>query len=342
MSAGSGRSRDAVKIREPKWTGLDALKAQAALLIINSHLEALHLRPWMSADGMLGNTIFFFVSGITLGLSLRHNPGQSLAAFMWKRLSRLYPGVWIVLLLVPPMVAEYSVKTLLYPTQFTFVRTIVPMYPVFFFLLKSDFVAKRLGWLAVVSLVIAFLLLCRNAMQLAGAGIAWSALGDGPWMLHFAGAMLAGGWVALNREQFFGRMVGPQTAWLCLAAVVVYLGLRVMALPFMSARLGTTLQSLTVFALPMAVVVAASLLALTEHASFRAVFSYGPLSVAVTFLAIHSWETYLLHTNIAHWSFVSSLPYPFALVAVFALTFALAPLLRLITNPSSLRKVFSP
>src|SRR4051794_14227820 len=103
--------------------GIDTLKAAAALLIINSHLERMYQRPWMAADGMLGNTIFFFTTGITLAGSLKRRPDEAFGQFLWKRLSRLYPALWIALLLVPPLPMHFSpvrpfVRDFLYPTPF--------------------------------------------------------------------------------------------------------------------------------------------------------------------------------------------------------------------------------
>ena len=161
---------------------IDVLKSFAALLIINSHLEMFHLRPWMSADGMLGNTLFFFTTGFTLTGSLRRNPSQSMAAFLWKMLVRLYPGLWIVTLLMPALPFDSSSRgelfaVLLYPTEFTFVQFIVPMYPVLYVIVRLRIEANKLGMLAGALVGIGCLMGWLNLAAWPGPGIPWSDLG---------------------------------------------------------------------------------------------------------------------------------------------------------------------
>src|SRR6266436_2591637 len=71
------------------------LQAAAAVLIANSHLEGLYPKSWMAADGFIGNSMFFLLSGYGISLSLKSKP-QSFPSYYWRRILRIYPTVWIV------------------------------------------------------------------------------------------------------------------------------------------------------------------------------------------------------------------------------------------------------
>ncbi len=106
----------------------------AAWLIFNSHLEAFYPIPWMAADGLLGNTLFFVMSGLGIFSSLnkRH---QSIRSYISRRFWRLYPAVFIVLLMQTIFILPISkygpidvLKTFIWPSPFTYVAVIVPTY----------------------------------------------------------------------------------------------------------------------------------------------------------------------------------------------------------------------
>ena len=316
---------------------IDVLKAVAALLIINSHLEALHLRPWMAADGLLGNTIFFFTTGFTLASSLRRNPSQTLTKFLWNRFSRLYPAVWLVMILLPPLPFSWTSWdawriVMVYPTQFTFVRTIIPLYPVFYFLIRSNPGSLKLGIIALVSMAAGCVMAWWRVVAMVQPGVAWSELGSGAWFPHFGGAMLLGAYVALRPNGKNAEHAPLRTVIHCLLGCCVYLTLRIMALSSLSDGLGHLVQSLAVLSMPVTAFVILTVMQLFESPASLRLQSVSALAAIITFLSAHTWETYLLHVGIARLPFVSSAPYPLALIFVFALTLVLAPLLRRIST----------
>ena len=318
-------------------TSIDVLKAFAALLIINSHLEPFHVRPWMAADGLLGNTIFFFTTGFTLAGSLRRNPSQTLSRFLWIRLLRLYPAFWLVIMLAPPMPLNLSTPkawgmTLLYPTPFTFIEIVVPIYPFFFFLLRSKFASGLLGMIAGLGIGLGCAIGYLKLTASGGSGIDWSTLGNAAWMAHFGGAMLLGAWFALRGEVDTSLRQPSKIAVWCFAAYLGYAALRIMALSAMSERLGPTMQSLAILSMPMTVAVIVSLMLLLDSHASSSWLRGRLITAVVAFLAAHTWETYLLHEGIVQWKFVSSAPYPIGLILVFALTFLMAPLLRRVST----------
>ena len=75
------------------------LRAIGIILILNSHLDRFYPIPYLGTGGALGNSIFFFLSGFGVFLSQKKNSRAFLEWFAG-RLKRIYPSLWIVLLLV--------------------------------------------------------------------------------------------------------------------------------------------------------------------------------------------------------------------------------------------------
>src|SRR5262245_25129461 len=73
------------------------LRVLAIILIANSHLEDLYPARWLAADGLIGNSLFFLLSGFGLALSPRTNKGPFLAWYR-RRLGRIYPALWLTVL----------------------------------------------------------------------------------------------------------------------------------------------------------------------------------------------------------------------------------------------------
>ena len=70
------------------------LRALAAMIITNAHYVGVYPTDLIANGGLLGDVIFFAVSGFCLA-----NP--KLGFFRWygKRISRIYPQVWLITLL---------------------------------------------------------------------------------------------------------------------------------------------------------------------------------------------------------------------------------------------------
>lgn len=74
-----------------------ALQCAASLLIANSHLEAFYPRPWMAADGLPGNSLFFLLSGYGLMRSAKRQD-RSFGEYYSRRILRIYPALLLVVL----------------------------------------------------------------------------------------------------------------------------------------------------------------------------------------------------------------------------------------------------
>lgn len=282
---------------------------------------------------MLGNTLFFFTTGFTLAGSLQRHPAQTLAKFLWHRSSRLYPALWITMILLPPQVVGWSdprnwIGIMLYPTCFSFVLTIMPLYPVFFLLMRSNLKGIEMKILALSLVALGCFTAWWRTAFIGDGGLPWSEFGLMAWVPHFGGSMLLGGCLALRNR---GLAVWRSTSVIvggCVALFCIYLALRVMALSVTSATLGIGVRRLAVLSMPMALILILSMKALLETPVVEKFVSRGWAFVIISFLAAHSWETYLLHVGVSKWSFVTAQPSPASLLLVFILTLLLAPLLR--------------
>lgn len=115
------------------------IAALAAWLIFNSHMEHYYPIRFLAADGLLGNSLFFLLSGYGVQMSLLGRD-QSLVGYAWRRAIRLYPAVIITIiafeLVIYGLWREYGpvdyVRRLIYPTRFTYVENIVPFYLVLY------------------------------------------------------------------------------------------------------------------------------------------------------------------------------------------------------------------
>ena len=111
-------------------------------LIVNSHLEAFWPRSFLAVDGLLGNSLFYVVSGFGIGSSLFSRP-QRFGPFLARRLVRIYPAVILTVVLfvgviggrayasgngLPPWTLGEAFRALIWPTPFTYVRNIVAIY----------------------------------------------------------------------------------------------------------------------------------------------------------------------------------------------------------------------
>ena len=134
---------------------LDVLRTVAILLVTHSHMDAFYPVPELATGGLLGNTLFFFVSGYGLQLSL----GRRLVSFWpWylRRAWRVYAPMWIALAILIPLVFRpesmgATLALLLVPREYWFLPTITALY------VPAYFVMTRLEPLVVLRLVVGIL-----------------------------------------------------------------------------------------------------------------------------------------------------------------------------------------
>ena len=114
----------------------------ATVLITNSHYDDLYPQGYsfLSTGGMIGNALFFWVSGYTLYFSLKkvNNGGGGGNSIYWflRRFMRIYPSLWIFLLFLlcigsPVKWQDFFIST------YWFINAIVICYVLYFFYVRS-------------------------------------------------------------------------------------------------------------------------------------------------------------------------------------------------------------
>ncbi len=139
---------------------ITALRALAACLITNAHYTGVYPTDLIANGGLLGDVIFFAVSGYCL-----YSAKGSFPKWYGKRLWRIYLPVILMtsiyLLIGAYKLSEMSlVEYLVFPTYYHFVASIVLLYIPFYIIMKVSALKKRIplimGIVAVAWLVIYF------------------------------------------------------------------------------------------------------------------------------------------------------------------------------------------
>jgi peptidoglycan/LPS O-acetylase OafA/YrhL len=127
-------------------------------LVLNSHLDLYYPVDHVGTGGAIGNVLFFMLSSYGLLLSEQRKP-QSFMEYLAKRIRRIYPTVWIVLLFIvlPIHISKYSMdfdcfllflKNCIIP-PFWFLQALMLYYLVGFFVIKKYSKSKLFTILAI-------------------------------------------------------------------------------------------------------------------------------------------------------------------------------------------------
>jgi len=139
---------------QPASINTRVLSALAAILIVNSHLEAYYPIASLAGDGLFGYALFFFIAGIGLGLSAKRDM-RSFGSYYWRRFARIYPTFWLMRLGFAALTNEFPTLTLqkaltifVFPTDNTFIGALMVDYVILYLVLQSkrvDVVQKTIG-----------------------------------------------------------------------------------------------------------------------------------------------------------------------------------------------------
>ncbi len=134
------------------------LRAIAACLITNAHYTGIYPTDLIANGGLIGDIIFFAVSGYCLA-----NVKMNFPRWYSKRVVRCYLPV-IIMTAIYMVMGEYSLEVhplnwwFIYPTYYHFVASIVVLYIPFYAVMKIDFLKKHIpavmGVIALVYLVV--------------------------------------------------------------------------------------------------------------------------------------------------------------------------------------------
>lgn len=125
---------------------ITVLRAFAACLITNAHYTGVYPSDILANGGLLGDVIFFAVSGYCL-VNIRTN------FFKWygKRLIRVYlPLLFVTVIYL--FLGQYQITEmnslfwwLVYPTYYDFASTIIILYIPYYFVMKNDMLKQNIS-----------------------------------------------------------------------------------------------------------------------------------------------------------------------------------------------------
>ena len=225
---------------------ITCLRALAACLITNTHYGSVYPSSSMAVGGLLGDVIFFAVSGFCL-FNVKFN------FFKWygKRLYRIYPSV-IIITVIYFCFGFYTFCEgksffwwFVYPTNFHFIASIIFLYIPFYIVSKIKFTRNHLwlvmGCVAVIYLIIYIFFYDKSFYRVDFV--------DEPMIRFiFFESMLLGAWFRNNIGKFQNKF-----SWLSVAMLIVssiaYFGTKIFFSKFGLLLAFQCLNQLTLFVL---------------------------------------------------------------------------------------------
>ncbi len=137
---------------------ITVLRALAAVLITNSHYTGIYPTDIIANGGLLGDIVFFAVSGYCL-----FNIKLPFHKWYLKRITRIYIPVWVITIVFVLMkISQYQlygrniIDIFVYPTNFHFIASIVFLYIPFYIISKIQVLRKNIPWVILFVAVVAF------------------------------------------------------------------------------------------------------------------------------------------------------------------------------------------
>ena len=294
------------------------LRCLAALLIVNSHLEGFYPIRQLAADGLLGDSLFFLLSGWGLVLSERRSR-RDFPRWYARRSARLHPSIFLVVFLFDYLPhsgwSSWSLADYLlnfgWGRSYGFVGQILTFYVLFFGIMRCG---SRTLFLAALSA----LFLPYAALPILGRSDALFHAFH--WIFYFQ-MMLFGGWLALSPEPIAPGGVRELMALLGLMSL--YVATRVASA---SGRLGDAIFPPYLLIFPITY----ALLRLARADWLEQGLRKTPgLSRAVGWIGGSTLEIYLIHYQVLGLRPVTSLAFPLNVVAILIVSVVLARLLAL-------------
>lgn len=185
------------------------LRTIACLLITNSHGENVYPVRILASGGLLGDAIYFAISGYCL-YALKE---QKFFPWYGKRLKRVYIPTWITasLFIITGIYGKVGIKRvcelLIWPTHYHFVASILVMYIIFFFAMKfingsETKRSRRLVHMALaaaaVFLVLFYTVYDRSYYHVDDVN------NHIIWFLYFS-SMMIGAYFRMNSSKYLGK-----------------------------------------------------------------------------------------------------------------------------------------
>jgi len=290
---------------------ITAMRVVATVLITNTHLGGIWPMPQLAVGGLIGDLLFFVVSGFCLANSVENG----FFKYMQKRILRISPTIILATLVyffagqtvISGWVGREGVLgRFVYPTSFHFVESIVLLYICLYPCIRFDFMKKHIPAVMTVVLIgflIAYIFTDRTVKLDEATHFLVKLL--------FFEAMLFGVYTRQNMD----KKMNPVLNWVMfLGSVVIYLVSKM----FISEKNFCDLQILIFFAIFCVGATAIRAFASIEH--LYAKLSKGVAKI-IKFVAELTLEIYVVQTVLI--SIVVSWKLPFIVRFPLIVTFIL-------------------
>lgn len=213
------------------------VKILATLLITNSHFDGLYppCISMLATGGMIGNALFFFISGYTLYFSIsKLSSKRDNIAWFVRRIFRIYPSVWIFSLLIWTMgnfvdLDGFSSLTIkdFFITKYWFVNAIIVCYVLYYLIMRSKSNRKIIAILMLISYIVLFFMLFLFKKDEFGF-IIEDIEGRNIYFryLYLFSIMLFGGWTASRFKENMIVRGKWRTCSVMIGSIVCYYGLK--------------------------------------------------------------------------------------------------------------------
>jgi peptidoglycan/LPS O-acetylase OafA/YrhL len=310
-------------------------------LIVNSHLERFWPRSFFAVDGLLGNSLFYILSGFGIGSSL-FSRRQRFGPFLARRLVRIYPAVIITVVLLigvvggraytivngqSPRTLDDAFRLLIWPTPFTYVRNIVAIYVIGYVVAWPRSRTILYAALAAASFLFLYESMRDSAAlspdaQLRLGSVPTSAY-DSFDLALFLGGMIVAGSHTPSRRHFWSRAI--LAGLLCIAYF---------ALKYAMVVRGVGAEFYPVLFVLVGAVSYLALGVLSDPAVIQPLRRVGWLAWVVDLVAGLTLEIYVVHQAlISTFAGLATIPFPLNIVLLVLISVALAALLRMVTDP---------
>jgi peptidoglycan/LPS O-acetylase OafA/YrhL len=179
------------------------------VFVVNSHLESFYPNPAFAGDGLIGYSLFFFVSGLGLTLSSKKQL-RSFRDYYWRRFIRIYPTLW--LLTIPPLIIKSIIHAqrpipffhqnfvdylynYLWPTENTFVGPLMVCYVILYLLLRHR--PQKTILIAILALLAPLIGIWLMTHSL-GRDMGSHPVGWWLWRIAFLQILLLGAWLSFH------------------------------------------------------------------------------------------------------------------------------------------------
>lgn len=297
-----------------------AVQAIATVLIANSHLEAYYPWSWMAADGLLGNSLFFFLAGLGLSRSWLRQP-RSFGDFYLRRLLRIYPSLWCVCLIFDLgllrawhtwSVGEYFWR-FLFPGDYNFIQVILVICVPFYLLLKIR--KPKALEICFYFFLLGFTILALNVVRTVELSrLPLGSLDTKMWWVFFFVVMLLGGLCGLRpdweKSVSFRRSAIGFGVGFAVYVVAKFAMVKGIKLPG-----GMSSANFFIILLLLTLVMVLMLVQAVVSPEFQKWLAAHPwIHQATVILGELTLEIYLVHAFLAHWERLAAVRFPFNLV----------------------------